>query len=528
MAYLVHDLIFQSANNTPDAEALSYQEQKKTYGALACEIEQLATGLISSGLSRNERLAVYLEKRLETVSALFAANAAGGVFVPINPLLKPEQVGYILADCNVRVLVTSAERFKLLSDILQSCHDLHTVIIVDNKTDLPQASKLNIIAWTDLLSTQGSPQPNRVIDGDMAAILYTSGSTGKPKGVVLSHRNIVAGAKSVAKYLNNQHSDRILSVLPLSFDYGMSQLTTAFYVGATSILMNYLLPKDIIRNIEKENISGLAAVPPLWIQLAQLNWGNVKTLRYITNSGGAMPRTTLDQLRKALPQTQIFLMYGLTEAFRSTFLPPEQIDRRPDSIGRAIPNAEILILREDGTHCAPDEPGELVHRGALVSMGYWNDIEKTAACFKPIIARQNGLTIPELAVWSGDTVRMDEDGFIYFIGRRDEMIKTSGYRVSPTEIEEIIYATDKVGEAVAVGVPHPVLGQAILVIATPRNHEELDAESLLAACKQHLPAYMLPAHIDIRNTSLPRSPNGKIDRKKLFLEVQYQFAEHST
>jgi len=528
MVNLVHHLIYQSANHAPDAEALSFQGQKKNYEDIANEIEQLATGFLSVGLGRNERLAVYLEKRLESVSALFAANAAGGVFVPVNPLLKPAQVSYILADCNVRILVTSTERLKLLADVLPACHDLHTVIIVDGKEDLAKIAGLNIVSWADMLSAHTLLKPNRVIDGDMAAILYTSGSTGKPNGVVLSHRNIVAGAKSVAEYLENRPDDRILSVLPLSFDYGLSQLTTAFHVGATNVLMNYLLPKDIIRTVEKENISGLAAVPPLWIQLAQLNWNKVRSLRYITNSGGAMPRTTLDQLRDALPNTQVFLMYGLTEAFRSTYLPPEEIDRHPDSIGKAIPNAEILVLREDGSHCVPGEPGELVHRGALVSMGYWNDIEKTAACFKPIISRQNGLTIPELAVWSGDTVRMDDEGFLYFIGRRDEMIKTSGYRVSPTEIEEIIYATETVGEAVAIGVPHPVLGQAILVIATPRKGEKLEAEDLLTACKHRLPAFMLPNHIDIRESSLPRSPNGKIDRKSLFQEMQHIFIENNS
>ncbi|MDR4514369.1 acyl-CoA ligase (AMP-forming), exosortase A system-associated [Nitrosomonas sp.] len=528
MVYLVHDLIYQTANHTPDVDALSYQGQKKSYQELASEIEQLAAGLLSAGLGRGERLAVYLEKRLETVSALFAANAAGGVFVPVNPLLKPEQVGYIMADCNVRILVTSTERLKLLAEVLPSCHDLHTVIIIDNKTGVTEIAGVNILSWAALHSVRTTKKPNRVIDGDMAAILYTSGSTGKPKGVVLSHRNIVTGAKSVAQYLGNRSDDRILSVLPLSFDYGLSQLTTAFHVGATNVLMNYLLPRDIVRTVEKENISGLAAVPPLWIQLAQLNWEKAQSLRYITNSGGAMPRATLDLLTKALPRTRIFLMYGLTEAFRSTYLPPEEIERRPDSIGQAIPNAEILVLREDGSHCVPGEPGELVHRGALVSMGYWNDTDKTAACFKPIIAHQNGLTIPELAVWSGDTVRMDEEGFLYFIGRRDEMIKTSGYRVSPTEIEEIVYATEKVGETVALGVPHPVLGQAILVIATPREGTSLNAEELMTACKQRLPAYMLPSYIDIRKDSLPRSPNGKIDRKKLFQEMQNQFMENNT
>lgn len=525
MVNLVHELIYQSANNSPDNEALSYLDQKKNYATLAFEIDQLAAGFLSAGLGRNERLAVYLEKRHETVSTLFAANAAGGVFVPVNPLLKPEQVSYILKDCNVRILVTSAERFKLLSEILLSCRDLHTIIIVDNKEDIPKITGLNIIKWSEIYSVRTKLNPHRVIDGDMAAILYTSGSTGKPKGVVLSHRNIVTGAKSVAEYLGNQSNDRILSVLPLSFDYGLNQLTTALHVGATNILMNYLFPKDIIRTVVQEDITGLAAIPPLWIQLARLNWDKVKTLRYITSSGGAMPRTILDQLRHALPHTQIFLMYGLTEAFRSTYLPPEEIERRPDSIGKAIPNAEILVLREDGSHCVPGEPGELVHRGALVTMGYWNDIVKTAACYKPIISRENGLTIPEFAVWSGDTVRMDEEGFLYFVGRRDEMIKTSGYRVSPIEIEEVIYATEKVGEAVAIGVPHPVRGQAIVVIATPRIGEKLEAEDLLTACKHYLPSFMLPSHIDIRENSLPRSPNGKIDRKPLLQEMQHLFIE---
>lgn len=528
MVNLVHDLIYHSANRSPEVDALCYQDQTISYAETVKKIDQLKNGLLATGLERQDRVAVYLEKRIETVVALFAANAAGGVYVPVNPLLKAEQVGYIMSDCNVRILVTSAERYKLLAKILPACHDLHTVIIVDAAENCHSDPGFNCLLWNDCITAGSAQKAHRVIDSDMAAILYTSGSTGKPKGVVLSHRNIVAGAKSVSEYLSNHADDRILSVLPFSFDYGMSQLTTAFHVGATNVLMNYLLPRDIIRVIEKEAITGLAAVPPLWIQLARLDWSNVKTLRYITNSGGAMPRNTLDQLRAALPKTQVFLMYGLTEAFRSTYLPPEEIDKRPDSIGKAIPNAEILVLREDGSQCAPGEPGELVHRGALVSMGYWDDSGKTATCFRPIVSKQHGLTIPELAVWSGDTVRMDDEGFLYFIGRRDEMIKTSGYRVSPTEIEEVVYATGMVGEAVAVGVPHPVLGQAIVLIATQRKNEMLNDEDLLMTCKRHLPAFMLPSHIDIRQGDLPRSPNGKIDRKTLFNEMQHTFMENDS
>lgn len=527
MVDLIHDLIFAAAERSPAAEALSYQGQLMCYAALAEEVATTAGGLYALGLSRGERVAVYLEKRFETVIALFAAAAAGGVFVPVNPVLKPEQVAYILTDCNVRILITSRERLKLLQAVLLFCHDLHTIVVVDAKDDLPTIAGFLVVDWETTHAAHKIAASVCTIDSDMAAIIYTSGSTGKPKGVVLSHRNLVVGAKSVTQYLRNRPDDRILTVLPLSFDYGLSQLTTAFYVGATNVLMNYLLPRDIINTIKEQQITGLAAVPPLWIQLAQLHWGEISSLRYITSSGGAMPRTALNQLRIALPATQIFLMYGFTEAFRSTYLAPEEIDRHPDSMGKAVPSAEILVLREDGSHCVPGEPGELVHRGALVSMGYWNDIEKTAMRFKPIKAHQAGLPIAEIAAWSGDTVRMDDEGFLYFIERRDEMIKTSGYRVSPTEVEEVIYATECITEAVALGVPHAVLGQAVVVIVAVRKGVKVDIDTLMAACKHQLPAYMLPHHIDVREGGLPRNPNGKIDRKLLLQEMRHLFTENT-
>lgn len=522
MPSLFHELIYQSAIRNPDSVALADQKQHLSYAALSEAVQSIARTLHALGLGRGERLAVYLEKRPETVIALFAASAAGGVFVPVNPLLKAEQVGYILNDCNVRILVTSTERFNLLKPALSQCHDLHAVIIVDDFQGMPPQG-LNIVSWKQIQPPAEIRQLPRCIDSDMAAILYTSGSTGKPKGVVLSHRNLVTGAVSVSQYLNNRPDDRILAVLPLSFDYGLNQLNTAFYAGATAVLMNYLLPRDILAVIRREQITGLAAVPPLWTQLAQLDWKEAQSLRYITNSGGAMPGPTLAQLRNALPNTQIFLMYGLTEAFRSTYLPPEEVDKRPDSMGKAIPNAEVMVLREDGSHCAPGEPGELVHRGPLVSLGYWNDADKTAACFRPLAPRQSGLTIPELAVWSGDTVRMDDEGYLYFIGRRDDMIKTSGYRVSPTEVEEVVYATETVAEAAAFGVPHPTLGQAIVIVAVPRMGLEPDRNTLQSACKQHLPAFMQPGLIELRQASLPRNPNGKIDRKALASEFQQTF-----
>jgi acyl-CoA ligase (AMP-forming) (exosortase A-associated) len=520
---LLFELLAHAAERAPSATALTHGAASLSYEALHADVARFAHGVLALGLQRGERVGIYLEKRFETVVASFGAPAAGGVFVPLNPLLKPEQVGHVLRDCNVRVLVTSSERLALLAEELGRCADLRDVVVTDEVTLATPLSALRVTPWRALLD---SPRRagHRVIDVDMAAILYTSGSTGKPKGVVLSHRNMVAGAKSVASYLENVAGDTLLAALPLSFDAGFSQLTTAFHAGARVVLLNYLMPRDVLKALERERVTGLTAVPPLYIQLAQLEWPAAvqDSLRYFANTGGRMPRETLTLLRRHLPKSKPFLMYGLTEAFRSTYLPPEEVDRRPDSIGKAIPNAEILVLREDGTPCAPDEPGELVHRGALVGMGYWNDAAKTAERYKLLpqdaAGHAAGLQLPEFVVFSGDTVRRDAEGFLYFVGRRDEMMKTSGYRVSPTEVEEVLYATKLVGECAAFGVEHASLGQAIQVIATPPASGALDTTALLAECRARMPAYMVPSGVEVVAGPLPRNPNGKIDRKRLSTE----------
>jgi acyl-CoA ligase (AMP-forming) (exosortase A-associated) len=519
MTDLLHHLPLSAADRDADARALTLGATTQTYGTLAQEIERVAAGLLALGVQRGERVAIYLDKRFETVSAAFGAMCAGAVFVPVNSVFKTEQVEHILRDCNVRVLVTSPERLAAIGTAVERCPDLRHVVLT-SAASVPDVAGAEQVCWADFVARPPRPG-HRVIDTDMAAILYTSGSTGRPKGVVLSHRNMVAGAKSVAGYLENDRSDTLLAALPLSFDAGFSQLTTAFHAGARVVLLNFLMPRDVLLELAREEVTGLTAVPPLWIQLTQLAWpeGITHHLRYIANTGGRMPRETLERLRGLLPHTRPYLMYGLTEAFRSTYLPPSEVDRRPDSIGKAIPNAEVLVLRPDGTPCAPNEPGELVHRGALVGMGYWNDPAKTAERYKPLPngvgGRESGMMLPEIAVFSGDTVRMDEEGFLYFVGRRDEMIKTSGYRVSPTEIEEAIYGTALVGEVAAFGVPHPTLGQAIVAVATPANANGLDETALLAVCRQRLPAFMLPLKIEVRPGPLPRNPNGKIDRKAL-------------
>jgi len=523
MLSLVHQLIEHQALERPDRDALHFKDTKFSYRHLWLRTLALAKGFEDLGLTRGTRIAIYLPKQPESVLAMFAASAANCVFVPINPLLKPPQVKHILQDCNVECLVTSAARASQLQAVLDSCSQLQHCVLVDNTPDEKSG-----ISWNSLLAnthTQAikSFEKNQVLssastDNDIAAILYTSGSTGKPKGVVLSHRNMVCGAESVASYLHNTSEDRLLAVLPFSFDYGLSQLTTAFFVGASVVLMEYLLPRDVIRAVERYRITAIAAVPPLWNQLADLVWPEAaqESLRYITNSGGAVPAALSDKLHCALPNTDIYLMYGLTEAFRSTYLPPDELRRRPTSIGRAIPNAEISIVRRDGSICDNHEAGELVHGGPLVALGYWNAPEQTAERFRPLPLLDN----TEIAVWSGDQAYRDEDGYLYFVGREDEMIKTSGYRVSPTEIEEVLATSDLVSEAAVFGVPHISLGQAI--VATVKINNGSDEQAVLNHCRQQLPNFMWPQQL-ISLDSLPRTPNGKIDRNLLHRQYQHTF-----
>ena len=532
MSDLIHQFIAHGARNDPDATALLFKDQSLSYAQLQREVEAAADGLLALGVAPGERVAVYLPKQPETVFGLFGAAAAGACLVPVNPLLKPRQVAYILAHCNVRALITSGQRLKLLEEVLADCPDLHSVVVVEEQPPEPgNEAGQRVLGYSEFCSSGIEAEPHRRIDTDMAAILYTSGSTGNPKGVVLSHRNMVAGARSVASYLGNTPADRVLAVLPLSFDAGLSQLTTAFSVCASAVLMDYLLPQDVIRAVTRYQVTGLAAVPPLWNQLMGLEWPAeaVQSLRYITNTGGTMPVPTTRALQQSLPNTEIFLMYGLTEAFRSTYLPPDQVDIRPESMGKAIPNAEILVVNEQGRECRPGEPGELVHRGALVAMGYWNDPEKTAQHFKPSPGQAPEIPITELAVWSGDQVMRDEEGYLYFISRKDDMIKTSGYRVSPTEVEEVVYASGLVAGTAALGLPHSTLGQAILLVAThtedTASGQELE-EVLLAHCRRELPNFMVPLAVVARD-ALPHNQNGKIDRRALADEYKNIFQDET-
>ncbi|NOX92946.1 MAG: acyl-CoA ligase (AMP-forming), exosortase A system-associated [Gammaproteobacteria bacterium] len=536
MNRLLHHFIEAAARTRPAARALTCGKIHLSYGELQHRLQATAAGLQTLGLKPGTRVVIYLPKQPETVLTMFGSARAGGIFVPVNPLLKPAQVAHILDDCEAAVLVTSVDRAALLADVLPACKSLQHLIITDGAARPETFPSLTVTDWQTLQSGN-DPVYTDITENSTAAILYTSGSSGHPKGVVLSHRNLVLGAESVAHYLGSRPSDRLLAVLPLSFDYGLNQLITAFHTGASVVLMNYLLPRDIVRTVSRERITTLAGVPSLWMQLASLNWPDDTSehLHTLTNSGGHLPVSVINNLQRCLPASRLFLMYGLTEAFRSSYLPPEELASRPTSMGRAIPHVELAVVRPDGTACASGEPGELVHAGPLVAQGYWNNPAATARHFRSPPTAMLNHHADEKVLWSGDTVTMDTDGYLYFVGREDDMIKTSGYRVSPIEVEEVLHTNERVHEAAVFGVPHPTLGQAIMAIVTSDGDTRADetrvdnaafVQELLDSCRVALPAFMLPTHIEQRQ-QLPKTPNGKIDRQRLKQEFHGYFAETS-
>jgi acyl-CoA ligase (AMP-forming) (exosortase A-associated) len=506
-------LLLDTAARRTSAIALRDERDAATYAQLAQRVEHLADILLAQGLRSQGRVGLYLDKTVDGAAALLAVLHAGGIAVPINPRLKGSQVAYILRDCQAQLLLTTSHRY------VETRRELEGLALRKLLTDAAPPAELldaDTLALAPLAAAPRVARPvHRRIDTDAAAILYTSGSTGSPKGVVASHRNLVAGCRAVNGYLGTNEDDTILALLPISFDAGLSQLSTGFAAGAQVVLHTPIHAQRAAAMVGEHRVTSVTAVPPMWSQLAHAQWERIPTdsVRLFANTGGHMSAPLLAQLRRVFPQARPFLMYGLTEAFRSTYLDPAEVDRRPDSIGKAIPNAEILVLRPDGSACDADEPGELVHRGPLVTLGYWNAPEKTAERFRPLPAGLADGLHPELAVWSGDIVRRDEEGFLYFVGRRDEMIKTSGYRISPTEIENVIMAAPGVREVAAFGVPAGDIGDAIYATVVPVDEESFDRAAVEAHCARALPNYMIPRLIV--TGELPRSANGKLDRVQL-------------
>ncbi len=471
---LLHDLL---ALPKPDLDrpALIDGARSWSFRQFQAEVEALAAAIHATGVTRGDRVAILLPKSLEECAAIFAASRADTVFVPINPVLKPQQIRHILVDSGAKVLITNATTRERLSEAVDGLESL--------------------ACWRQRRTRCASAAPAaRSIGPDLAAILYTSGSTGAPKGVMLSHANLIAGTRIVRTYLSITSEDRILSILPFSFDYGLNQLLTVVEQGATIALFTFQMGDQIVRELAKHRITGLAGVPTIWAILTKAAPSLAKTplphLRYITNSGGAVPEATVRRLREILPETSIFLMYGLTEAFRSTFLPPSEVDRRPTSIGKAIPECEVFPLTAEGKRAKPGEPGILVHRGPTVSMGYWRRPEDTARVLRP-----NPLRAPhegaEMVCWSGDLVYEDEDGYLYFVGRQDAMIKSAGYRISPSEVEDALMLSGAFRQVAAIGVPDEWLGQRLLAVAVGQE-ERLDTDKILKELARNCPRIWCP------------------------------------
>lgn len=477
--------------------ALEDRAGSLSFAELEAAVALMAGALHARGFASGDRVATWLPKTRAACLLPLAAPRAGLVHVPINPLLKRAQVAHILRDSGARLLITQPARGALLEpgDVPVGC------AVTDEAAP----------AGTAALGPSGAdPQ-------SLAAILYTSGSTGPPKGVMLSHANLWLGAVSVAHYLGLARDDRVLGVLPLSFDYGQSQLLSSWMAGARVVPLDYLAPRDVIKAVGRFGITTLAGVPPLWAQLLDVNWpaDSAASLRRLTNSGGALGERMVRALRNRFPQAQLFPMYGLTEAFRSTYLPPHLVDAHPESIGIAIPFAEVMVVAPGGAPAPAGTAGELVHAGPLVAKGYWQDTARTGERFRPAPqwSREGGI-----AVYSGDTVVRDAEGLLRFVGRDDEMIKSAGNRISPTEIEEAVLSGDEVGEAVAIGLPDAQLGQIIAVVAKAVADPAAAEAALRERLRRDLPGFMQPARYEWRS-ALPRNANGKLDRVAIRREL---------
>ncbi len=508
--FTIYDLLGKNLADRAGHPMLVDRDRQVTYTEISREVDAAAAWLAEVGIRRGDRVCVHLHKSVEEVVAMFAAARIGAVFVNINYQWTVDQLDYVLRDCEVSALFVDQRVARNLA-AARLPDTLKHVIVKGACPDHPK-----MIAW-DALPRDLTPPPPVGINLDLAAILYTSGSSGQPKGVMLSNLNLVQGARSVAQYLENVPEDRLLSLLPFSFDYGLSQLTTMCLVGGTVVLQPVMMPVEIVKTLVTQRTTGLAAVPPAWIPIVRFlaeHPTELPDLRYVTNSGGKIPDSILELMPRVLPGTKIYLMYGLTEAFRSTYLPPELFHEKMGSIGRAIPNVETYVIDPEIGVCGPGQQGELVHRGSLVSMGYWGKPQATAEKIKPC-PQLTHLIGNEQVVYSGDIVRIDEDGYYWFVGRHDAMIKSSGFRISPTEVEDVVFRSGLVADVVAFGVPDELLGEAVEIVVTAAHDTRVDEEALLRYCRRKMAHYMVPRSVHRWKGEFPRTGSGKIDRPQV-------------
>ncbi len=521
---LVHEFLEQSADRLANKVALICGQQRLTYGDLENQANRLAHALKALGVQRGDRVALYLPNCVELVIGIFASLKAGGVFVPINHTVKLDKCAYILNNCQARVLIATGRQAALTQQLAQLVPSLKATILTSplvtaaasDGSEKKGAEVLHYDAIQADYAEQRLPPVN--IDLDLACLIYTSGSTGDPKGVMSDHSNVVFAASSIIRYIGSVESDIVITVLPLSFDYGLYQLLMTFKVGGTLVLeRGFTFPAAILKRIEQEAVTGFPAVPTIFSVLLQTDLSpyDLSCLRYVTNTAAALPPSHITEIRAKFPAVTLFSMYGLTETKRTLYLPPEQLDHRPGSVGVAIPGTEVWVEGEDGRRLDVGEVGELVVRGRHVMRGYWNDPERTALRYRLGPAGDR-------LCYTGDLFRMDEEGYFYFVARKDDIIKSRGEKVAPKEVENVLYALPGVREAAVIGVPDAMFGQAIKALVVIENDLALETgiaaalteADVLRHCREHLEDFMVPKIVEFR-LELPKTATGKIKKTDL-------------
>ncbi len=506
---LMHDWLTRSSEKHPDKTAVVFGDQRMSYADLDKTSNQMAASLIRSGIKRHDRVTIFLPNSLETVISIYGILKAGATFIILENSLKAEKLNYILKDSGAKLLITSKSKQRMLQG---ACQDTQLESIIWTTDKIPGINEgINSLSWPSSKNVEDVIWP-RIIDVDLAAIIYTSGSTGFPKGVMSTHANMISAARSIIQYIENEHDDIILNALPLSFDYGLYQLLMTIMIGGTLILeSSFLYLHPLLEKITKEKVTGLPLVPTMaamLLNLDNLSAYDFSSLRYITNTGAALPENHIRKLIEIFPNVRIYSMFGLTECKRVGYLPPEKLGSKPGSVGRPMPNCEVLLVDEKGNEIPAGETGELTVRGSNVMQGYWNDLKITAKAY------QQGLYPADRRLHTGDYFRKDTEGDLYFLGRRDDMIKSRGERVSAKEVENVLCHMESIHEAAVIGVPDTMMGQAIKAFVILNGKGRLTEKDILKYCTRHLESFAIPKQIEIVDM-LPKTPNGKIDKKQL-------------
>ena len=501
----IAEMLRTRVNQSGEKIGIKYLGRAYTWSELLAQAHCLSLKLEKAGVGKGDVVGIYIDHSFAQVAAIFAIAFRDAVFTIINPQLVPDQAKHQIQDASMKAIVGAEKYIAPLGDFFTNRMMVVELIEPEGYSSEELGDSPNI-----------EPKTTTNIPADISNYIYTSGSTGLAKGVVVPHRTLLDGARIVSGYLGIKPEDRILSILPFSFDYGLNQLLSCVYTGAEIVLQQFIFPKEVIDTLEREKITGLAVVPSIWPKILKaglLDGIALPSLRYVTTAGGFHPPELLEKIAGFLPSTEIIVMYGLTESFRSTYLPFSEMRNRPGSIGRAVPEVEILVLNSEGQMCKPGERGELVHRGAFVTYGYLNNPELNEKKFIHL-NKNNKQCLPELAVRSGDEVSLDEDGFIYFHGRIDMQIKSSGYRISPDEVAQAVLSTPGVSHAVVFGMPDEMLGQSIHVAYETYGNKEIDIFEIKRHAKESLAVYAIPHHYHLYE-HLPLNANGKIDFNKL-------------